>query len=180
MALSARLVLLLVFSTARHVTTTNVLSVTSHSTRMPKANVCSNVLNKDSGETAESPMPLLLPLIGAVSVLPVTKVQMPVLNVLDLPSKTVPDVKVAGSKMVPTAVSNVILSVLSVLVLLIPSAQLVLLDSSSIKAPPVLLLAQMDSMARMSVVKRPVSLVLTAAVNVPPPPNVKPVQEDSN
>ena len=144
-------------------------------------NVCRIVLNKDSGKIAESPMPPPIRTIGAVCVLLVTKertVLVPLVTVLI--SKTVPAVNPDGSKTDPMAVSNVIPSVLPVLELKPISAQIVLLDSSSIKAPPVLLPAQMDSTARMSQAKTSVLTVLLAAVNVSLILNVRAVLEDSN
>ena len=143
-------------------------------------NVCRIVLNKDSGKIAESLMQLPIRTIGAVSVLLVTKdlTLVPVVTVLF--SKTVPAVNPDGSKTDPTDVSNVIPSVLFVLDLVIISAQIVLLDSSSIKEQPVLLPAQKVSSARMSQENQPVLTVLLAARNVFLILNVKAVTEDSN
>ena len=98
---------------------------------------------KDSGKIAESPMPPLIPLIGAVSVLLVTKVQMPVLLVLDLCSKTVPDVNPAGSKMDQMAVSLVTPNV--------PPAQV-----------PVMISAQNVRIPTLEATARPLSLEPTS------------------
>ena len=127
-------------------------------------------------------MPPPIPTIGAVSVLLVTKertVLVPLVTVLI--SKTVPAVNPDGSKTDPTAVSNVIRSVLPVLVLKTTSAQNVLEDSSSIKAQLVLPPAQKDSSARMTqMANQFVVNVLLASRNVPPLLKLRSVTEDSN
>ena len=131
--------------------------------------------------TTESLLPLPIPMIGPQFVLLVTKDLMLVPHVLDLFSKTVLAAKLDGSKMEPTAVSNVIPSVLLVLDPRTTSAQNVLEDSSSIKAQLVLPPAQKDSSARMTqMAKRFVINVLLASRNVLPLLKLKSVSEDSN